>query len=149
MTSENKNLLEEGDNHSVYLDIEQMDVYGWPLYTPPNLNLPIPLAPQQQAIGTQPRTLFDGPMTALIKVQIVFLLESLVNAIIDFVSGNVISTGFVVKLFLILVTSLLIGTLLCIAYIDIDESSNLFHFKHLSFGPFCIGLSYTTSWSCC
>jgi hypothetical protein len=60
------------------------------------------------------------------------LLESLVNEIIDFVSGNLISTGFVVNLFLILVTSLFLGTLLRIAYIDIDESSNLLHFNKRS-----------------
>jgi hypothetical protein len=46
------------------------------------------------------------------------VLENLVNEIIDFVSGNLISTGFVVNLFLIYVTSLFIGTLLRIAYIE-------------------------------
>jgi len=100
------------------------NVHGVPSLPPQNETLPstsitplenvhgVPSLPQPKLLPNPSATYLDGPMTRLVKVQNLLLLEGLVTEIIDFISRDLTIAGIVVNVFITLITSLFIGMLL-------------------------------------
>ena len=92
----------------------------------------IPANPLPNPLPQSPTNL-DGPMTRLVNVQILFLIEQLGTQIIYFISGNLTAAGVNINVFLVLITMSFIVVSLWIVYIDLDKSANARTFKHLSY----------------
>lgn len=95
---------------------------------------------QQQKQQQQPLLGLDGPITALLKVQVLGLLELLVKILVDFTAQCLSRSGWIASALFFVVVLGFMGLLLVIVFINLDIPENRGPFQDLSFTAYCLGL---------
>jgi hypothetical protein len=90
----------------------------------------------------QPLPGLDGPITALVKVQVLGLNQLIVNILMDFTTQSLSRSGWIVSALFFVVVLGFIGLLLFIVFINLDIPENRGPFYNLSFAAYCLGLIY-------
>jgi hypothetical protein len=84
---------------------------------------------------------FDGPITSMAKVNILFLMGHLANVVMDFIAQNLSTSGLVVSAFFVVILAL-IAINLVIIFINLDLHVNRPHLQNFAFAGYFIGLTH-------
>jgi hypothetical protein len=97
---------------------------------------------QKQQQQQQPLLGLDEPITSLVKVQILGLIELFVSILMDFTAESLSRSGWIVTgcLLFFFVALGFMGLLCFIVYINLDVPENRVPFHQLEFAAYCLGL---------